>query len=236
MRKHPLIFLTIILALNTLAASASRPGYIYDYGGYLDSYEETAINSLCEEVDAATTSEIVIVTLANLDEFNGDIDSARYTYFNSKPLDDIVGIGKEGEDKGVLIIVSYEESAWGIEVGYGLEGDLTDSEAGRIGRNIIVPYFSEGDYYTGLFIAAASVAEEIGYDVEDFEPTVSDEPDLIDILFNGDWGYFIFYLIGNFGTIGAVIGLIIMIVIGVSFLGRRTRGGRSGGGGASGRY
>jgi len=236
LRKLSFIFLTIILALNPLSATASRPNYVYDYGGYLDSYEEAAITSLCEEVDTATTSEIVIVTLNNLDEFNGDIDSARYTYFNSKSLDDIIGIGKEDKDNGVLLIVSYEENAWGIEVGYGHEGDLTDSEAGRIGRNIIVPYFSEGDYYTGLFIAAASIAEEIGYDVEDFEPTVTDEPDLIDILFNGDWGYFLFYLIGNFGTIGAVIGLIVMIIIGVSFLGRRTRGGRSGGGGASGRY
>ena len=236
MRKLSFFFLTTILVLNSVPLITSRPNYVYDYGGYLDSYEEAVIASLCEDVDEATTSEIIIVTLRNLDEFDGDIDSARYSYFNSKSLDGIVGIGKEDEDNGILLLVSMNESAWGIEVGYSHEGDLTDSEAGRIGRNIIKPYFTEGDYYTGLFIAVATISEEIGYDVEDFEPSIGDDPDWIDILFDGDWGYILFWFIGNFGDLGAVIGLILLVILGVSFLGRRTRGGRSGGGGASGRY
>lgn len=164
------------------------------------------------------------------------------------------GIGKAGKDNGILILVSYDEREWGIEVGYGLEGDITDSEAGRIGREIIVPYFRDGEYYYGLFIAVATVGEEIGYDVENFEP-MSDDPgiDIIDIFLEEDWSYFIWWLFSGEGW-EIVLAIIILIIVLVWLFGGtrrrswwqgggggrsgggRSGGGRSGGGGAKGRW
>lgn len=240
MRRKSSLILLVILAIIPVSFvhAGSRPGYIYDYAGLLDEFEIGALESLCEDVDDLTTNEIVVVTLSDLSGFEGDIDLARYDYFNEESLDGVVGIGKVGEDNGVLILVAFMENSWSIEVGYGLEGDLTDSEAGRIGRNAIVPQFQEGEYYYGLFFAVASVAEELGYDVEGFDPSSQTEDvDIIDILFDGDWGTLLWWLFSGSGGAGSIIiVLVILALFGVGFVIRRRGGGRSGGGGASGRW
>jgi len=216
---------------------------VYDYAYLLDEYEEAAIESLLMDVDNATGNEIVVVTLVNLDEFNGDIDMARYRYFNDIPLEGVTGIGKKELNNGVLIIVAWDESEWGLEVGYGLEGELTDSETGRIARKSIVPYFGEGDYYTGLFVCSALVAEEIGYDVERFDPGTGGDSgsSLIDVLLEEDPFYILYWLFSS-GFDVAVVLIVILILLalftgGGKFLrGVAGGGGRSGGGGASGRW
>lgn len=226
---------TPVVAVN----AQSRPGYVYDFADILFTSEEDAIEALCTDIDEVTTAEVVVVTLPDLENFEGDINKARLDYFNSIALDGVVGIGKEGEDNGVLIIVSMDEREWGIEVGYGVEGDLTDSESGRIGREVIVPNFQDGEYYYGLFIAAAVVGEELGYNVSEFEtPYVPEyeEPDILDILLEDDPSMIFWWLLGMGGDV--MILVIILIIIAFIFMGGgRGRGGRgwsSGGGGRRG--
>ena len=232
-----LIILLATLAPLQTAAAASRPGYVYDLAGILDEYDEAAIGGLCEEVDEATRAEIVVVTLPDLSEYGGDVDLARYRYFNDEPLDGVRGIGKPGEDNGVLILVAMEERAYGIEVGLGLEGDLTDSESGRILREALAPQFREGEYYYGLYLTAARVAEELGVDVEGLDPGGSPGGwDIIEVLLDGDIGYFIWWLLGGSDLGSGLALLIILVIIGVGIATRRRTGGRSRGGGASGRW
>jgi uncharacterized protein len=59
-------------------------------------------------------------------------------------------LGRKGVDDGVIMLVAKEDNYWRIEVGYGLEGALTDVAATRISRDIMHPYFKRGDYYGGL--------------------------------------------------------------------------------------
>jgi uncharacterized protein len=59
-------------------------------------------------------------------------------------------IGRKGVDDGVLIIVAKSDRAMRLEVGYGLEGALTDATANRLIDEVFVPYFREGHYYEGL--------------------------------------------------------------------------------------
>ena len=240
MRRKQALFLIVLLAVVpvSLVRAGSRPGYVYDYAGLLDEFEYQALESLCKDVDDLTTNEIVVITLQDLSGFEGDIDLARYEYFNKEELDGVIGIGKTGKDNGVLIIVAFMENFWGIEVGYGLEGDLTDSEAGRIGRNALAPQFEEGEYYYGLFFAVASVAEELGYDVDGFDlGSQTEDLDFIDILFDGDWGTLLWWLFSGSGGAGSIIiVLVILAIFGVGYAVRRRSGGRSGGGGASGRW
>lgn len=59
-------------------------------------------------------------------------------------------IGRKGVDDGALLVVAKDDRTVRIEVGYGLEGGLNDAVANRIIRNVIVPRFRSGDFYTGI--------------------------------------------------------------------------------------
>jgi uncharacterized protein len=59
-------------------------------------------------------------------------------------------LGKKGKDNGVLFLVSKLDRRMRIEVGYGLEGDLTDLESSRIMDDVVAPYFRNGDFGGGI--------------------------------------------------------------------------------------
>lgn len=59
-------------------------------------------------------------------------------------------LGRKGVDDGALLLVAKDDRALRIEVGYGLEGVLTDATSRRIIDEIIVPYFRQGDFYRGI--------------------------------------------------------------------------------------
>ncbi|WP_148715903.1 TPM domain-containing protein [Chitinolyticbacter meiyuanensis] len=63
-------------------------------------------------------------------------------------------LGRKGVDDGVLLLVAKDDRKVRIEVGYGLEGALTDARSSRIIRNVIQPAFRAGDFYGGLDAAA----------------------------------------------------------------------------------
>ena len=218
--------------------AGSRPGYVYDNAYMLDEYEEAVITQLCSDVDDATTAEIVVVTLPNLDEYDGDINVARVTLFNDIAFDGVTGIGKAGKDNGVLMVVSLAERRWGIEVGYGLEGSLTDSKTGRIGRDVMEPHMTRGDYYAALYNGAAEVATQIGFDVDDYTPSpYVNEPDPLSVLLSGDWGFIVWWIFN--GGSPEIVVLVIAAILLFLFVSRGRfggGGGRSGGGGASGRW
>lgn len=74
-------------------------------------------------------------------------------------------LGRKGVDDGALLLVAKDDRALRIEVGYGLEGALTDITAKRIVSDVIVPYFRQGDFAGGI---RAGVDRMIG--VIDGEP------------------------------------------------------------------
>ncbi len=167
-----LVYLIVLASLSyTIMTKAERPNYVYDWEGILTDEEILEINTLCRDIDTNTTVEVVIITLISYDEplKVADIDEARIKYFNEYTLDGTTGIGKEGKDNGVLIILSTTMADYGIEVGYGLEGDLTDAECGRIGRDIINKYYKDEDYFLMFYGAVEAIGEKIGYG----EPDIS---------------------------------------------------------------
>ena len=60
------------------------------------------------------------------------------------------GIGEKDTSNGVLLLIVKDDRKLRIEVGRGLEGDLTDVRANRITRNVITPKFKEGKYFEGI--------------------------------------------------------------------------------------
>lgn len=172
--------------------SGSRPAYIYDHAGIINEDYEALIDDYIRRVDANTTAEIVIYTIPS---FVGhgitkdgveiqDRDMLANYIFNEVSLDGIVGIGKEGKDNGVLILYSLERDAGGtsmrIEVGRGLEGDITDGTAGAILDSYLVPareeYEEFGSYEafdSAFYNTVAALAFQVGFD-EGFDPGFED--------------------------------------------------------------
>jgi uncharacterized protein len=236
-RLLPLVGLLLLLVVVPVNAG-SRPGYVYDSAYVLDEYEASVVTHLCSDVDDAITAEIVVVTLPDLNDYGGDINVARETIFNDVPLDGVTGIGKAGKDNGVLILISVAERRWGIEVGYGLEGTLTDSKTGRIGRNVMEPSLADGDYYTALYGGVAEVATQIGFSVDGYTPSpYVSEPDPIQVLTSGDWSFLIWWIFNSGSVEVAAIAVIAILALILLSRGRfGGGGGRSGGGGSSGRW
>jgi uncharacterized protein len=171
-RKALLPFLSVIILAAFVGAI---PAAVPPVNGQVISDDwKSDIESYLLEVDKNTTAEIVIYVLDSLyghgitkdgSEINDKVQLGVYI-FNELPLDTpsgpVVGIGKKGKDNGVLVLVAMEDREWRIEVGYGLEGYITDAESYRIAQNeYLVPKFQEGKYCEGLKSTVEALAKEI---------------------------------------------------------------------------
>lgn len=145
-------------------------GYINDYVGLLDNSSKSQLETLASKIEAETGGEIAV---AIVDSLQG-VTEEEYAFELFKKW----GIGKEKEDNGILILICTEGEPGNrplrIEVGYGLEGVITDLEAGEIINDIIVPNFQAGNYYMGLNNAILTIAEQI-YEEKGLEPIDSGE-------------------------------------------------------------
>jgi uncharacterized protein len=72
------------------------------------------------------------------------------------------GIGRKKEDDGLVLMIAPNERKVRIEVGIGLESELTDAEAQAIIENAILPPFKLGDFGTGVTAGAAAMMAETG--------------------------------------------------------------------------
>src|SRR5208337_459914 len=72
------------------------------------------------------------------------------------------GIGQKGKNNGALLIVAPKEHKVRIEVGYGLEGELTDANCRIIIDNYILPSFKRGDFNAGVVAGTTSIIQVLG--------------------------------------------------------------------------
>ena len=134
-----LLFATPVIAYYDLG---SPEGYVNDYTNTLTYEQKDALESKVSTFEQESTNEIAVVII---DSMKGD-----YIENFAVKLFEEWGIGKERKDNGVLILVSMSERQMRIEVGYGLEGSLTDAQASWIIKNVMVPNFKENKYYEGI--------------------------------------------------------------------------------------
>jgi uncharacterized protein len=92
-----------------------------------------------------------------------DIGGEDYNEYANR-LYETWGIGKKGEDKGVLIFVAIKERKMRIEVGYGLEGIIPDGLAGEIRDRYMIPYLKKDKFGEGLLNGTAAVSQIIAKD------------------------------------------------------------------------
>jgi uncharacterized protein len=153
-----LLIAAALLALSALPGAAADPfpkprGAVNDFAGVISAQYTDQMEKLASEVIEKTGTAIVVATIDTIKD-NDPNDYANRLYH-------AWGIGKKGEDKGVLIFLAVKERRVRIETGYGVEGILPDGLVGEILDQHAVPYFKEGDYGRGLAEAMAAVASTL---------------------------------------------------------------------------
>ncbi len=153
-------FLLWTLASTVLAANhwPAPVGYVNDFAHVIPADQAQALESFLQGVEQKTGSEITVVTVPSVE--GGDVDAAAVELFKAW------GIGKKGKDNGVLILAAIQDRRARIEVGYGLEGVLTDGDAGDILRQQVYPSFKQQQYGEGLINAAEAIVQKIAPDAD----------------------------------------------------------------------
>ena len=140
----------IVIFIVSLSFSQTLPekstALVNDYANVLTTQQQVDLEKSLDGYWQRTTIQIAVVTIPNLNGFSSIEEYANALFHKW-------GIGEKGKDDGVLIINSIAEHKIRIEVGYGLEGILTDLQSGQI-ISAMKPYLKKSDYmsayYTGI--------------------------------------------------------------------------------------
>jgi uncharacterized protein len=147
-----LIFLALAIAPAVAFAytSPGKPvGYVNDFAHILQDSTVKGLDAQLKSLEASSGAQIAVVTVNSIE--GETIESYAVKLFQEW------GIGDEKNDRGLLILVAPNEREARIEVGYGLEGTVTDLQSGNIIRNVMIPAFKEGDYDAGVTGAVKAV-------------------------------------------------------------------------------
>lgn len=142
---RPLIGFTLLFWVALALAQPQVPpltGRVVDRAELLDARQEAELTQLLANHEQATGDQLVVVTLPDL--------GGRSIEETGLALGREWGIGQKGRDNGALLIVAQAERRIRIEVGYGLEGRLTDAQSALIIHNLIAPAFRQGDFAGGI--------------------------------------------------------------------------------------
>ncbi|WP_379554668.1 TPM domain-containing protein [Qipengyuania sp. DGS5-3] len=133
------------LALGSPAAAQQFPeltGRVVDAADILSPAEEQLLEQKLAALETQSQRQLVVTTIPDLQGY----DIADYGY----QLGRTWGIGDAERNDGALLIVAPNDRKVRIEVGYGLEGYLTDALSSLIIQNAILPRFREGDFPGGI--------------------------------------------------------------------------------------
>ena len=131
-------------------------GRVVDEAGLLSAEDRAALTGSLAYLEAKTTDQLVVVTLKSLQ--GTTIEDYGYQ------LGRRWQIGQKDKNSGVLLIVAPTERKVRIEVGYGLEGTLTDAATKLIIENAITPRFKTGDFPGGIKSGVADIIQLLGGD------------------------------------------------------------------------
>ena len=129
--------------------SPALTGRVVDQAGILSPAVKAELETALAAHENNTTNQVVVVTLeslngANIEEYSLEL-GRRW------------GIGQKGKDNGVLLVVAPNDKQIRIEVGYGLEGILTDALSSNIINYYIIPEFKKGDIENGIKIGTQKI-------------------------------------------------------------------------------
>jgi len=128
-------------------------GRVNDYAEMISADEELAIEALLEQLETDLGAQVVVLTIPSLEGL--PIEDFGIQVVEAWQL------GRAAEDDGALLLVSRDDRALRIEVGYGLEGDLTDARSKRIISDVMLPRFRDGDFGGGILAGVEAIGATI---------------------------------------------------------------------------
>ncbi len=149
----------VVLAGSALAADLKFPpltGRVVDDAGILSASTKSDLEAMLAQHEHTSGQQLVVATLSSLQGHS--IEDYGYQLGRSW------GIGQKGKNTGAILIVAPTEHKVRIEVGYGLEGQLTDAASRVIIENYITPEFHKGDFDAGVMAGTAAILRTLGDD------------------------------------------------------------------------
>jgi uncharacterized protein len=151
-----LLILALLLFLPGSVLSLEVPGpegYVNDHANLLSEREKARLESLLRRFEEETTNQVVLLVIPSLEGDSLEGFSMRVA--------ESWKVGQKGRDNGVIFLVAVQDRKARIEVGYGLEGALTDAQSGRILRSLVFPAFRQGDYYGGIHGGLVGILQQV---------------------------------------------------------------------------
>ena len=144
-------FIVILLAFSHLFALKvpTLKSRVTDLHGLLSTNEEYRIEQTLQDFEYQTSNQIAVLIISSLQGESIDQYSIKVV--------DKWKLGDKKRENGALLLISVNDRKVRIEVGYGLEGALTDLISGSIIRNDLAPAFQSGRYYQGVAKAVNSM-------------------------------------------------------------------------------
>ncbi|WP_375630118.1 MULTISPECIES: TPM domain-containing protein [unclassified Bartonella] len=168
--------LYLVAALGSIACSQIKfphlTGYVNDVAHLLDNATKEDLTKKLAALEEKTGDQIVLVTLPTLS--GNDIE----TYSNS--LFRTWGLGQKKINNGVLLVIAPNERTARIEVGYGLEGELTDAISSVIINSFMIPNFREGNYQKGIAEAVDAIIKVITESDSDFTFRITEKAKIVE--------------------------------------------------------
>ena len=246
-----LVATALFVCASALAAELNFPqlsGRVVDQANILSADTRTALTSKLKNLEDKSGIQLVVATVSSLD--GQEIEPYANQLFRTWKL------GEAKKNNGVLFLVAPKEHRVRIEVGYGLEGTLTDATSKIIIANAVAPRFKAGDFNGGVTRGVDDIITTLTTDSADWQkrPAVREEDNsslvalLPLLLFAAIFLLVFIHMVRSRGGIGQA--LLYMLLSGANsrrgdfggggFLGGGDSfsggGGSSGGGGASGSW
>jgi uncharacterized protein len=208
------VLLVLAGAVNATALEVPRlKGHVNDYAAMLGTASIRQLEAVLTEVEQKESTQIVVLTVLSLQGDSLEDFSMRVA--------EVWKVGQQKLDNGAILLIAKNDRKIRIEVGYGLEGRLTDLLTGRIIRNVIAPHFKSGQFDQGITAGVAAMIDAVRgeYSVTDAprQPQQAQKGVPIIALFA------LFFLINALGRasrwIGATAGAVLFPIAGALFFG-----------------
>jgi uncharacterized protein len=149
MKRYIAILFACLISLWALPCFAYTPpaspapnGYVVDQAGKLSTEEVKNLNQTIRDITKDKKNQYGILILSSLD---------------GESIDDVAietgrawGIGNKNDNNGILIVLAIADRKSRIEVGRGLQGELTDIQSSHILKDTLAPHLKKGEFYLGL--------------------------------------------------------------------------------------
>lgn len=166
-RLGALLLLLISLPVFSAISFPELTGRVVDNAEMIDAATEQQLTQMLAAHEQNSTNQVVVVTV-------NDLQGTTIEDFGYQ-LGRTWGIGQKDADNGALLLVAKDERKVRIEVGYGLEGVLTDAISANIIHAVILPKFKQAQFNDGIKEGAQAILAALGNDYQMRETSRDEE-------------------------------------------------------------